>query len=91
LAIVHHLVLSKNIPMADVALMLANLSRKALIVEFVPLSDPKSQQLIENKTEYHKPYDTNAFELCFSDYFQMERKEIIPGTDRILYRMKRRQ
>jgi len=91
LAIVHHLVLSKNIPMADVALMLANLTRKALIVEFVPLSDPKSQQLIENKTEYHKPYDANAFELCFSDYFEMERKEIIPQTDRILYRMKRKQ
>ncbi len=90
LAIVHHLVLSKNIPMHDVALLLAELTKKILIVEFVPLHDPKAQQLIENKIVYHQPYDTNHFEVCLAKYFDIERKEIISGTDRILYRMKRR-
>jgi hypothetical protein len=62
LAIVHHLVLSKNIPIPDVAKQFAELTKNYLIIEFVPLNDEKSQQLIANKTNYHTPYDTNAFE-----------------------------
>lgn len=89
LAIVHHLVLSKNIPIPDVAKQFAELTKNYLIIEFVPLNDEKSQQLIANKTNYHIPYDTNAFENYFTAYFNIEKKQIIPGTDRVLYRMKR--
>ena len=90
LALVHHLVLSKNIPLQDVAKMLADLVRKQLIIEFVPINDIKSQQLIANKPIYHKPYDPEAFETHFSNYFEIEKKQTIPGTERILYSMKRK-
>ncbi|MBS1600359.1 MAG: SAM-dependent methyltransferase [Bacteroidetes bacterium] len=87
LAIVHHLVLSKNIPLPDVARLMSDFTKRTIIIEFVPLNDPKSQQLISNKTNYHQPYDVNAFEIAFSKYFKLERKEVITGTERILYRM----
>ncbi len=90
LALIHHLVLSKNVPFPDVAKMLSDLAKKHLVIEFVPITDEKSQQLIANKTTYHKPYDPEAFETHFSPYFEMERKETIPGTERILYRFKKR-
>jgi hypothetical protein len=90
LALIHHLVLSKNVPLPEVAKMLSDLTIKYLIIEFVPLSDEKSQQLIRNKTTFHKPYDPEAFETHFSAYFQIERKQVIPGTERILYRLKKR-
>jgi 2-polyprenyl-3-methyl-5-hydroxy-6-metoxy-1,4-benzoquinol methylase len=90
LALIHHIVLSKNVPFSDVAKMLSDLTRKHLIIEFVPISDEKSQQLIANKPTYHKPYDPDAFENHFSTYFEIEKKQIIPGTERILYRMKKR-
>ena len=90
LALIHHIVLSKNVPLADVARMLSDLTKKHLVIEFVPISDEKSQQLIANKPVYHKPYDPDAFENHFSGYFEIERKQIIPGTERILYRMKKR-
>jgi len=89
LAIVHHLVLNKNIPLSDVASLLANLTKKVLIVEFVPLSDEKSQLLIANKTNYHQPYDEHAFEKYLSEYFQIEKKQAIAGTGRVLYRMRK--
>ncbi len=89
LALIHHLVLSKNVPMSDVARMLSKLTKKNLVIEFVPITDEKSQQLIANKNTYHKPYDPESFEGHFGRFFQLEQKHIIPGTGRILYRMKK--
>jgi 2-polyprenyl-3-methyl-5-hydroxy-6-metoxy-1,4-benzoquinol methylase len=90
LALIHHIVLSKNVPLADVAKMLSGLTIKHLVIEFVPITDEKSQQLIANKNAYHKPYDPEAFEENFSLYFDVERKQIIPTTERILYRLKKK-
>jgi SAM-dependent methyltransferase len=90
LALIHHLVLSKNIPLADVAFMLADLTKIWLVIEFVPITDEKSKQLIALKNDYHKPYDPEAFERSFGIYFEIENKQIVPGTDRILYRLKKR-
>jgi ribosomal protein L11 methylase PrmA len=89
LALIHHLVLSKNVPLQDVAKMLADLTKKYLVIEFVPLSDEKSQQLIANKTNYHKPYDQAAFEEHFGKYFTIEKHQVVPTTERILYRLKK--
>ncbi|MBS1935930.1 MAG: SAM-dependent methyltransferase, partial [Bacteroidetes bacterium] len=60
LAVVHHLVLGKNIPLPDVASFLASLCAQKLIVEFVPVNDTKAQLLIQNKSQYHV-YDENQF------------------------------
>src|SRR5579871_2941664 len=90
LALIHHIVLSKNVPFSDVAKMFSDITKKHLVIEFVPISDEKSQQLIANKTNYHKPYDPDAFENHFLQYFEIERKQIISGTERILYRLKKR-
>lgn len=89
LAIFHHLVLTENIPMNALAEMLAFLTRDCLIIEFVPLDDEKAQQLIANKECYHLPYDKNAFEKAFEPFFSIEKEQIIPGTGRILYCMKK--
>ena len=89
LALIHHLILSKNIPVEDVAAFMAMVTTKYLIIEFVPVSDPKSQELVKNKTSYHL-YDEAIFENCFSQLFIIEKKETIPTTDRILYQMRKK-
>jgi hypothetical protein len=89
LALVHHLVLGKNIPMSGIAGYFAELARTWLIIEFVPLEDEKAQELIRNRRVWHRPYDADAFERCFGKYFQIERRSVIAGTERILYRMKK--
>ncbi len=90
LALIHHLVLSKNILLADAALQFSELTKKHLIIEFVPLEDEKAQQLIANKSTFHKPYDIAFFKECFLNYFEIENEEIIPGTERVLFKMKKR-
>jgi hypothetical protein len=90
LALVHHLVLGKNIPLGAVALYFAELSLKYLIIEFVPISDEKAQELTRNKSRWHVPYDAENFEKIFGGYFDIRRKETIPGTERILYLMRKK-
>jgi hypothetical protein len=89
LAIVHHLVLGKNIPLSEIAGLSAALTQQYLIIEFVPLADPKAQELIRNKSQYHLPYDEASFENSFICYFIIEKKKKIPGTDRVLYQMRK--
>ncbi len=89
LAIAHHLVLGRNIPLEAVAALLSDLTRNYLIVEFVPLSDEKAQALIRNKDQYPKPYDETGFENCFAGHFSIEKKGAIAGSDRVLYLMRK--
>lgn len=90
LALIHHLVLTKNIPLPMLAEQLAQLTTKFLIVEFVPLQDEKVKQLILHKTSFHQPYDESSFEEHFGRYFAVERKELISGSERTLYRMRKK-
>jgi len=90
LAVVHHLVLMKNIPFALLADYLALLTRQWLIIEFVPISDEKASALIRDKPVFHKPYDAYAFEAQFALLFNIEQKQPIPGTERILYLMRKK-
>ncbi len=89
LAIIHHLVLAKNIPLNKIAAFIASICIKNLIIEFVPLADPKAAEIIKRKNQHH-PYDQEIFERCFSDLFVICEKKIIPGTERILYLMEKK-
>jgi hypothetical protein len=89
LALLHHLSLSRNIPLPLIAGYLNELTEAYLIIEFIPLSDEKAQELIVNKNILPDGYDLVHFETVFSRYFRIEKKEQIPGTDRIIYRMKK--
>jgi hypothetical protein len=89
LALVHHLALGRNIPLPGIARYLAELTKNRLIIEFVPLTDEKARELIRNRAVWHTPYDAEAFERCLGEYFHIEARSVIPGTERILYRMKK--
>ena len=90
LALVHHLVLSQNMPLEDLATFLAGITQRYLIIEFVPLADDKARELAENKDQYHSPYDSASFEFQFGRKFTIEKKEVIPGSERVLYLMVKR-
>lgn len=87
LALVHHLVLGRNIPLGSIAAYFFQLTTDRLILEFVPLSDPKAAQLRRNRKGEVPSYDETALEQAFAGYFTIERKSPVPGTERILYRM----
>lgn len=89
LALIHHLVFGKNIPLVMLPEFFASLTSQYLIIEFVPFEDEKVKLLIQNKEQYHKDYSVNVFEEVFSIRFSIIQKQIITETNRVLYLMKR--
>jgi hypothetical protein len=89
LALVHHLVLQKNIPLGMIAEYLAALTHAYLIIEFIPVTDEKAKELLRNKTAPHHTYDLSGFQDHFKHFFSIEKAALIPGTERVLFLMKK--
>ncbi|HEV3411049.1 MAG TPA: methyltransferase domain-containing protein [Puia sp.] len=89
LALVHHLALHNNIPLSLIADYLSQLAKKYLIIEFIPLSDPKATELIARKQSPTIDYDAGHFESAFGRDFRIQRKDQVPGTERLLYLLKK--
>ena len=89
LALVHHLSLGMNIPLPLIADYFGQLTQHNLIIEFVPLTDPKAQELIAAKRSTPPAYTIDDFESGFGTCFSIEKKTAIPGTERVLYSMKK--
>jgi hypothetical protein len=87
LAILHHLVLSSNVPMARVAEWLARLA-SSVVLEFVPPSDPMAARLIRNRRGEHLRYDLETFRDSFAAYFEFE-KETHLENGRLLFLLAR--
>jgi hypothetical protein len=90
LALIHHLALRNNIPLPLIADYFSRLVKKHLIIEFVPLSDEKAAALVTRKEIPAVGYDAINFEARFSRHFRIEKKDIVPGTGRVLYQMSKR-
>lgn len=89
LALVHHLVIGKNISLSALAEYFNSIAPE-LIIEFVPKEDEKVQQMLNTRPDTFVDYDQTHFEVYFSAYFNIIAQTPVPGTSRILYRMKRK-
>jgi len=89
LALIHHLVISANIPLELIAGWLSNMAPQ-LLIEFVPKSDEKVMQLLQHREDIFPEYNLSAFKNVFSQYFTVEAEEKIGETERVLFLMKRR-
>ena len=85
LALIHHVSISANIPIADF-LQWARDMGTTLLIEFPKRTDPMVQALLANKREDANPdYDEGIFERELERRFTVERREELPSGDRILF------
>lgn len=87
LALIHHICIGNNIPLAKVTELFAG-HCKHLIIEFVPPDDPKAKILAGNKT--YPPYSQDIFEAEFGKRFNIVAKKDIEDSLRSIYLMSRR-
>ena len=88
LALIHHLVIGNNVPLAALADFFAQLSRW-LVIEFVPKSDSQVQRLLASRVDIFPEYNPDDFEAIFSTRFKIYRKTALDQSERILYWMER--
>lgn len=89
LALIHHLCIGNNVPLREVADLFRKLTQY-LIIEFIPKQDKQAQRLLVTKEDIFDEYNQSCFEDIFQRVFDIEKKEQITGTERVLYLMKRK-
>jgi hypothetical protein len=89
LALVHHLAIGNNLPFERIAEGFARLGR-ILIVEYVPKQDPQAQRLLRSREDVFQRYDQATFERAFETCFRLIVRDELPGSERVIYAMARR-
>jgi hypothetical protein len=84
LALLHHLVIGANVPLAEAVGWLASLGAE-LVVEFVGKEDAMVQRLLLNREDIFTEYDRANFESLLDPYFQIKKKIPLVGGGRWLY------
>jgi len=74
LALIHHLVISSNIPTEEVVDWLASLG-SSLIIEFVSKDDEMVKILLNNKEDQYQDYEQDKFEQYLQKHFTIRKKQ----------------
>ncbi len=88
LALIHHLAISNNVPLLQVAELFSTLG-KWLIVEFVPKSDSQVQKLLVSREDIFPHYTREGFEASFQERFAIREAVPLRDSERVLYLMER--
>ena len=85
LALVHHVVITRNVPLRELLDLLRSLET-SLVIEFPTRDDAMVQRLLAAKREgMHGDYERETFERELRDAFDVERTEELPSGTRLLY------
>jgi hypothetical protein len=85
LALVHHLAIGSNVPLAQVVDWFHDLGG-SVVFEFVERHDPMSVRLLSNKPAgVHDSYRTEVFEELLHGRFEVEQRLELPSGSRVLY------
>ena len=90
LALVHHLAISKNVPLPKIADWFSKMGTY-LIIEFVPKSDVKVKQLLLHRTDIFYDYNIENFINAFGVSYNIIKEQNVGDTERILFLMKRKE
>jgi hypothetical protein len=89
LAVIHHLAISNNVPLPQLANFFAE-HCKWLVIEFVPKSDLQVQKLLTSREDIFPSYTREGFEAAFSARFAIRKSEAVYDSERTLYLMEAR-
>lgn len=89
LALVHHLAITRNVPLSMVLGLLADIAPWA-IVEFVPKEDPMVQRMLRNREDVFIDYGIDAFRRAAEPRFEIVTEQPITGSMRVLFLLERR-
>ncbi len=84
LALIHHIVISANIPMAEFISWLAEVGGD-LVIEFVTRDDEQVKKLLLNKEDQYHDYHLKPFEEALERHFEIVDRQVLGSGNRYLY------
>ncbi len=88
LALVHHMVISANIPLHEFINWLAELGC-SVVIEFPTKEDPMVKRLLRNKDDQYSEYSVDSFEQNVSSAFKIVKREEFSSGTRVIYFLRR--
>jgi len=89
LGLIHHLLLSEQIPLAEIVGLLRELTTSWAIVEWVPAADPRFVDLLRGREALYGHLDEAAFLRAAAPHFTVVLREALPNC-RILFLLQAR-
>ncbi len=89
LAVVHHLRITEGVPLAEQFDAVAAITRRHLLVEYVPVTDPMFAVIARGREPLYADCMRPAFEATLQQRFQIEREHEL-SNGRVLYLARRR-
>ena len=83
LALVHHLAIANNVPLADIAKTMALLGEN-LILEFVPKEDSQVKRLLRSRDDIFDTYTLQGCIDAFSPLFELRAQIPVSGSQRTI-------
>ncbi len=84
LALIHHIVISANVPLADFIDWLAGLGT-AVVIEFVGREDEMVQILLANREDQYDDYQPEIFRQLLAARFEIKAEQDLKGGKRRIY------
>jgi SAM-dependent methyltransferase len=89
LALLHHLLISERIPLAEIINLVAELTTDLAVIEFVGTADPMFQNLLRGRETLFEQLTTDTFEATVRTQFHILQSEQLAGSCRHLYLLKK--
>ena len=84
LAVIHHLILREQVPLAHIGDLCASLTRRWLVLEWVPPSDPMYQEWLRGRDELYGHLSEDDLKRAFARYFRVADRTLL-GNQRVLF------
>jgi SAM-dependent methyltransferase len=91
LAVIHHMLVTERVPLADILDLAAELTTDLLIVEFIAPEDSMFQRLVRGREELHRDLTAEVFEKLCTQHFEIVRQQQVANAARRLYLLRKRR
>jgi 2-polyprenyl-3-methyl-5-hydroxy-6-metoxy-1,4-benzoquinol methylase len=91
LAVLHHLLVSDRIPLAEVMALAAELTADFLIIEFVPREDPMFRRITRGRDDLFGSFNRQVFGVTCERLFTIVDSQQLGQTSRRLYLLKKKK
>jgi ribosomal protein L11 methylase PrmA len=85
LAVVHHIAISRNVPLDAIVNLLIDVAPEG-VIGFVPNTDARAQALFKGREDMFRSYTLETFAGLLARRARIVRRQPVPGTERVLLR-----
>jgi hypothetical protein len=88
LAVIHHLILREQLPLAHISNLCASLTRRWLVLEWVPVTDPMYKEWLRGRDDIYGRLCEDDLMQAFSPLFRVADRTVL-GNQRVLFLLER--